>query len=232
MESINRSFNTLIYKPSITLEATVKIIGQSDLFEVVHVTASVAQIFHTLAVMKIDVVFLSDTISTKDLQTMKEAYPEVAIVVYCNSENQNVNTSLLNFATDVVTLPLQPACLQLIAFRVSKSLRIGASTPSYCDSVKVRDGGTTRIISTTKIKYIKSEGEYIKYFTDDTSYLTLGALKKVSSTLPANYVQVHRSYIVNTEYVTSISGHELTVLNGEKIPIGRTFLHEVRNLIL
>ncbi len=48
-------------------------------------------------------------------------------------------------------------------------------------------------------------------------------LKNVSAQLPPNFVKVHRSYIVNKNYIKVINSNSLLLQSNVEIPVSRTF---------
>ena len=73
------------------------------------------------------------------------------------------------------------------------------------------------------LKYIKKEGMKVIFHTDTRDYETYGSFKKISPKLPNNFVQCHKSYIVNTNKISEIQYNNNIVLFGsdnEKCYIG------------
>lgn len=77
------------------------------------------------------------------------------------------------------------------------------------------------------IVYLESDRNYITLTTVKGKFSFIDALKNWIEKLPSNgFTQVHKSYIINQEFVDKISGNEVFV-DGHKIPIGRTFKKEL-----
>lgn len=73
-----------------------------------------------------------------------------------------------------------------------------------------------------EILYLVSDRNYTTIVTQHKKYVLIEALKNWAITLPENFIQVHKSYIVNMHKVEKLSGN-LVYINDTKIPIGRTF---------
>lgn len=76
------------------------------------------------------------------------------------------------------------------------------------------------------IIYIESLGNYIKLYTTKESLpvVIYGSLSSISIELDkVQFIQVHRSYIVNTNKIKSVSTKSLVMSNNEIIPIGRKY---------
>ncbi len=76
------------------------------------------------------------------------------------------------------------------------------------------------------ILYVESLKDYIKVVTKDQSFVTYQTLSGVLSLLPdSQFIQVHKSFIINYHYVKAIEGNMLEI-EEHTIPIGRSFRDE------
>ena len=74
-----------------------------------------------------------------------------------------------------------------------------------------------------EIMYVEGLGDYLKVHTPGQSYVTYMTLTKLETLLPASkFVRIHRSTIVNTEYIQFIEGNFVNMGNAE-LPIGLTY---------
>lgn len=73
------------------------------------------------------------------------------------------------------------------------------------------------------IRYIEGQNEYLKIHPiSDNPFLTHMTFKHISESLPKNFLQIHRSYIVNMKHVTSVERSFVTLNNSTKIPVSDT----------
>lgn len=75
------------------------------------------------------------------------------------------------------------------------------------------------------IIYIKGFGEYLQVYVKDMEHpmLTLSSFPAVMQLLPEQFVQVHRSYIVNLRYIKSIERSRVFISPEIIIPIGDSY---------
>lgn len=90
----------------------------------------------------------------------------------------------------------------------------------------VKDGNKLVNIALEKVKYFKSEGNYVAMVFEDRKILTLMALKDLGAKLPENFLQIHRSYIVNINAIDAINNHVLSVGKAE-IPVSQRYEKEL-----
>jgi two-component system LytT family response regulator len=76
------------------------------------------------------------------------------------------------------------------------------------------------------IIYIESLGNYMKLFSSKANLpiIIYGSLSSITAELSVpNFVQVHRSYVVNSNKIQSFASKTLTMSNGESLPVGRKY---------
>ncbi len=79
----------------------------------------------------------------------------------------------------------------------------------------------------SSILYIESDRNYITVVTETQKLSYIDSLKNWTAKLPeTQFIQVHKSYIINSKFVDKISGNTLFV-KANKIPIGRTYKQEL-----
>lgn len=82
---------------------------------------------------------------------------------------------------------------------------------------------TLHRINIQDIIYVVSDKNYVTVVTRTSKFSYIESLKRWVDKLPVEqFVQVHKSYIVNYALIEKITGNRL-VINKEKIPIGRTY---------
>jgi DNA-binding LytR/AlgR family response regulator len=93
------------------------------------------------------------------------------------------------------------------------------------------DGIVHRVI-VGDIMYVKSLQNYVQLFLTDKRVLTVHkTLKALLDLLPANkFIQLHRSYIVQEEYITALDG-QFAYVQATALPIARERKHLVAQLL-
>lgn len=78
------------------------------------------------------------------------------------------------------------------------------------------------------IRYLEGLRDYVAIHTRQQKLLTLQSLKSFEESLPRNFIRVHKSYIVNTDEISSIRNNMLS-LNKKDIPIGAVYAHNLKS---
>lgn len=87
-------------------------------------------------------------------------------------------------------------------------------------------------VSLADILYIESENVYINIHTMHGTYHTRMTLGKFAEQLDETFFRVHRSYIVCLKYIKRITRTDITMTNGENIPIRRGLYDEVHAALI
>lgn len=74
-----------------------------------------------------------------------------------------------------------------------------------------------------ELKYIKSDGNYLEFVTDEKRIIDRNKIKAILEQLPPNFVKVHRSYIINKNFVSAVNRSNVILQTDIDIPLSRTF---------
>lgn len=95
------------------------------------------------------------------------------------------------------------------------------------DYIFIKDGYTLIKIHFDEILFIEATGNYLKYVLKDRHILTRSTMKEAVETLPPDrFIQVHRSFIINSDQVQRVERHQL-ILAGQAIPISSSYTGNV-----
>lgn len=87
-------------------------------------------------------------------------------------------------------------------------------------------------LSFHEILYFSSDNHYIDIHTKERIYSHKAKFKDIIATLPSQFVQCHRSIILNVNHIEKIEKNMTYLSNGETQPISDTYLNSIRNAIL
>ena len=133
--------------------------------------------------------------------------------------------ALEGFELDVVDYLLKPFSFERFLKAISKTKKENDSN----QSVFVKSDKEFFQVHLNTIQYIKGDDDFTRVYADKL-FLDTRTLKKWEDELPDSFLRVHKSYIINKEKITRISGQRI-FLDEDAIPIGRTYKEEVLRLI-
>lgn len=97
-----------------------------------------------------------------------------------------------------------------------------AEKEELTNSIFVKSDKKIIKINFDEIHHIEAFGNYIKIFTDKM-ILTPQTLNDFLEKLPANFLRIHKSYIINFNRLKLIDGNLIMLQNETKLPIGKSF---------
>ncbi len=86
-----------------------------------------------------------------------------------------------------------------------------------------------RNIKVNTIYYVEANGSYCNLFVEDANYISSKGLTNIQKELTGEFVQVHRSYIVNMDYIKDIYKNVVILQNNIEIPLSRRKRTEIQN---
>ena len=93
------------------------------------------------------------------------------------------------------------------------------------DFISVHADRKTSLVKVSNIVYLESAGEYVRmHLADGTKLVTLFRLKNMESSLPTSmFMRVHRSYIINLNYVSGYTKGRVFLEGDDYVPIGESY---------
>ncbi len=85
-------------------------------------------------------------------------------------------------------------------------------------------------IHVDEIQYIEAYGNYIKIFTEEM-ILTPQTLTDFLEKLPSDFIQIHKSFVINFNKLRLIDGNQIVLQSGVKLPIGKMYKKAVLDRI-
>jgi two-component system LytT family response regulator len=95
------------------------------------------------------------------------------------------------------------------------------------ERVLIRDGSQVHVIAVGRIDYVEAQDDYVCFKADGKDYLKDQTMAAVESSLdPAQFVRIHRSYILNIERIARVELYakdsRVAILrDGRRLPVSR-----------
>lgn len=134
------------------------------------------------------------------------------------------------FELEAVDYILKPITFERFFKSVERVLRNIADTKD--NFIILKTDGMHRKIHLTDIIYLESQGNDIKVtLSTQESFIAKSKITDMESVLAAKgFLRIHRSFIINTTFVTAFNNNELH-LGNHKIPVGRSYKQEFDNFV-
>lgn len=99
-------------------------------------------------------------------------------------------------------------------------------------SVLVAHGDVSVKVALNDIIYVEAENVYVVVHAMGEEYKMRMALGRFAEQLDETFFKVHRSFIVNLNHVKGISRTEVTMANGDRVPLSRGMYGEVHAALI
>lgn len=99
----------------------------------------------------------------------------------------------------------------------------------HSKTVQCNDGLHTFFIRQCDILYIHAAGNYCELYTHNNVTMVDGNLKEWERKMnDFNIIRVHKSYLVNLDYIKEFSGSGIMMVNHIQLPIGRYYKKDAK----
>lgn len=208
-----------------------KYVERVPFLECVGACSSAAEAMELLSAGSVDVMFVDINMpDINGVQLVRSlAHPPMVVFTTAYSEY-----AIDGFKLDAVDYLLKPIGFDDFLKAASKvhryyTMNSAASEQSegVChDCLYVKSDYRMLRVPISSIKYIESMSEYVRIFVEDNPkpIVSLLSMKKIEESLPAaDFMRVHRSYLINLNKVKEVSKMRIVYEGGIYVPIGEMY---------
>ncbi len=108
---------------------------------------------------------------------------------------------------------------------------------AYPEIMAIKDGSEITRVRVETIQWIDAAGDYMCVHTDTDTHIMRRTMKELIEELdPKKFIRVHRSVIVNVQYVSKLVSHisgeyHVVLLNGTELKVSRSHRDQVKKMI-
>lgn len=198
--------------PYLELVATCK--NALEVLDVLQ-TQSVDLLFLDINMPKLSGISLLKTLTQRPNVILTTAYPEYA---------------LEGFELSVTDYLLKPFSFERFLKAVGKVKDAVAPSPAspanpeptQVRSIFVKSDKKMVKVKFDEISHVEAYGNYIKIYTDIT-LVTQQTLSEFLTKLPAEFLRIHKSYVINFHQLKLVEGNHLVLENETSLPIGKSY---------
>lgn len=133
------------------------------------------------------------------------------------------------FTSERLRAAIQRAAAQIESQNGADPVRVKGNGQPYANRIVFKSRGRILFLPVSSIRWIGAEENYVRISTESESYLLREPIGRIEEKLdPQMFLRVHRSSIVNLQYVKEVrtgSGPESAVilLNGQRLSMSRSY---------
>lgn len=210
-------------------------LDQIPLVEVVGEAGDTDQLTEILERESVDLIFLDiEMLGLSGIDFVKKYEGDLPLFVYVTAYHDFAVESYELYAVDYL---LKPVSLDRLTSAVEKAVevfRFRAGAHGADDPFFVKHEGKYEKVDPGEILCVSSMQNYVKLHVKGGEMLIIrSTLKEFQQQLSAdNFLMVHKSYVVNTDHVRSVSSSGIEIHELGQIPLGRTHKDKVLDILL
>ena len=211
-------------------------IEETDFLKLVGVAENPLKAIELLSNTEVDLIFLDINMPKMNGMAFLRSSVTLPMVIMTTAYGQY---ALEGFEMAVIDYLVKPFSIERFIKAAQKALELKALKQKNAIPEKARpdyfyvkcDGKFERVVY-NELLYIEGMTNYVTLYTTDKKLIVYLTIKGVLEKLPADiFMQVHKSYIVNTRCITTIEGHTLH-LGNKKITMGANYADELMKQVL
>lgn len=107
---------------------------------------------------------------------------------------------------------------------------------TFPERILVQSGKKLITIAVEDIQRIEADGDYSKLIINNKTYLSNYGISKLETKLdPKAFIRVHRSSIINIQFIESVnkytSSYDVVMKNGDVVRVSRGYMENIKNLM-
>lgn len=172
----------------------------------------------------VDVLFLDIQMPELKGTDFAKLVPEQTKVIFTTAYSEY---AIQGFELSALDYLLKPITFERFLAAINK-VETTSKQEQINKVITIKSGYVLHKVKLDAIKYIESDSEYVIYHTKDKKIMSNQSLKTLEKTLPVSvFLRVHRSFIINRNYVTELKGRDL-YLAETIIPVSDSYYEIVK----
>ncbi|MBQ8922230.1 MAG: response regulator transcription factor [Oscillospiraceae bacterium] len=179
--------------------------------------------------VKYDIVFLDIEMPGLDGISLARKIRELSEDVYIVFLTGHIEYALKGYEVNALRYLTKPATDASVHEVLDQVLKKQSNEKSLW--LKNRDG--ERRIRLSEIVFIEAQDQNIVFYTPSDSFEIRGKLNDYEQQLKQEgFFRIHRSYIVSLSKISGVTGKEITVTGGYRLPVARAKEREFRDAFM
>ncbi|GAB2889403.1 LytR/AlgR family response regulator transcription factor [Neomicrococcus lactis] len=209
------------------------LLAQDSRIGEIHRATSGAAALKALEEFQVDAMFLDihmPALSGLDIARVISRFSNPPVIVFVTADEAQALEAFELAAVDYILKPVRRERLYESVRRISEI--VADSAPTKSDMVTVDQGGMTKMIPRSEIRFVQAQGDYVQLHTKDAKYLVRVTLNDLEEQWASRgFLRIHRSFLVSIDHVDHIrirDGKATVAINGAEFPVSRRSLPSVR----
>ena len=176
-----------------------------------------------LAKTSVDVIFLDINMPHVSGTQIAKLIQEHSKIIFTTAYSEYAVESYELNAFDYL---LKPISLERFNATIAKLLKEDLNFDSNDNKIKntilIKSGSSIHRTNIDDILFLEKDGNYMTYHTKGNKILARESINEALEKLPQQFIQCHKSYIINTSQVDIIEKHECQI-GHHRVPVSQGF---------
>jgi two-component system LytT family response regulator len=174
---------------------------------------------------KADVIFLDINMPALSGLEMAALIPKDQRIIFTTAYAEH---ALDSFSFHVIDYLLKPVSFKRFLQAIQKlQLQIQPFEPIELTAKEpellfIKSGRTVINIRFTDIQYIEAHKEYLQIHTKDQKHLVYKRMKDMAASLPASFIRIHNSYIINLQHLQKTNVQSVQI-GDKELPVSSSY---------
>lgn len=171
----------------------------------------------------IDIEFEKEENGIQYVKEIFRAAPQIQIIYVTGYQDRYIQQIFLVDAnlTGYLTKPLNREILEQYLDKICEKKR-----PKNVLVFSVR--GKSYMLATDHIWYLESDNHRVLIHTAEKTYSVYDKLSNIHKQLPSEFIQCHKSFLVNMNRICHIEGNEICFSDDRRVPVSKIHQERVR----
>lgn len=169
---------------------------------------------------EVDLIFLDINMPHLSGLSLSKMIPKDIRIIFTTAHAEHAVESYEVHTLDYL---LKPISLERFTQAMAKVLETSeVLDKKQVDTLLLKSGNRVYRVVIDEIWYLQKEGNYMTYHLGEKKILCRESVAESLESLPNNFIQCHKSYIVNISHIRFFDKEEISI-DSNRIPIGKAY---------
>jgi two-component system LytT family response regulator len=213
--------NLLIADDELSGRSTLELLVRKELSNgekiQIDIVANLEDVVKSIKENSYELIFLDINFKGKSSFDIVELIPKSTKIVFVTAYAEHVIKALRSNAFDYLLKPVKQEELSNCLKRYFDNRQVSDRS----EILQIREKGFNRRIQIKEISHIKGQGPYAHIFVNNEQITVARTLKSILPELGNNFIRIHKSYLVNREFIKAFQYNQLILTNKICLPVSR-----------
>lgn len=184
----------------------------------------------------VDLIFLDINMPDLDGISLLKMLKDPPTVIFTTAYDEYAVESYDHEAAGYLLKPIEfpkfyKSVMRVVELKKPAANQASVNLAPLTSSLLLKSGNKMLKIEAKSIQYVEASGNYATLYMEKRSQLVDHTLSDLMENhLKPPFMRIHRSYIVNMQYLEEYESHQLRVA-GQQLSVGKTYRKEIRSYI-